>query len=133
MRKYLICTTTFFVLSATFLEMGAGYFSDKKKCSYRVNNKKKKKGMHDSELYSFMMTQLPSCSNIHLQHNEVLQRTKRTGVSLFPFFSSSLPFFFYYYYCYKDKNKMVVNAFMLQRKYPQLQVNDINKLIDQFR
>ncbi|GAA5814606.1 Fimbrin, actin-bundling protein [Mucor flavus] len=27
---------------------------------------------------------------------------------------------------------MVVNAFMLQRKYPQLQVNDINKLIDQF-
>lgn len=27
---------------------------------------------------------------------------------------------------------MVVNAFTLQRKYPQLQVNDINKLIDQF-
>ncbi|KAI8331990.1 fimbrin [Choanephora cucurbitarum] len=27
---------------------------------------------------------------------------------------------------------MVVNAFMLQRKYPQLEVNDINKLIDQF-
>lgn len=27
---------------------------------------------------------------------------------------------------------MVVNAFTLQRKYPQLQVNDINNLIDQF-
>ncbi|KAI9350393.1 fimbrin [Pilaira anomala] len=27
---------------------------------------------------------------------------------------------------------MVVNAFTLQRKYPQLQVNDINRLIDQF-
>ncbi|KAI9481272.1 MAG: fimbrin [Benjaminiella poitrasii] len=27
---------------------------------------------------------------------------------------------------------MVVNAFMLQRKYPQLQVNDINSLIDRF-
>ncbi|KAL9541872.1 Fimbrin, actin-bundling protein [Mucor bainieri] len=28
---------------------------------------------------------------------------------------------------------MVVNAFTLQRKYPQFQVNDINALIDQFR
>lgn len=42
-------------------------------------------------------------------------------------------FFFLPFFSLQKKNKMPVNAFTLSRKYPQLQVNDINNLIDQFK
>lgn len=72
----------------------------------------------------------PASFLLCFEHLPLYKETK-LGFTLFPF--SFLYSFFLFLFFLFFKIKMVVNAFTLQRKYPQFQVNDINNLIDQFR